>query len=123
MLKKVQSHHRMMMSFSWALLDAFRRPTALFLMFLSGTISVLGTAAFYFLESGVNRMVGGVLDCFYFCMSTMTGVGYGDIAPVTPGGKLLSIGLMLVGTALYVCFVGTVAAALTEFEISTRNDK
>lgn len=120
MLRKVQNHHRLMLSFTRALVGAFQRPTAIFLVFLSATISIFGTFGFYTLENGVNQNLHGLLDAFYFCMSTMTGVGYGDIAPVTAAGKLLSIGLMLVGTALYVSFVATVAAALMDFESTSK---
>ena len=41
---------------------------------------------------------------FYFTVATLSTVGYGDITPLTPGGHLLAIVLMLggVGVALYL---------------------
>ncbi len=50
-----------------------------------------------------------LLDAFYFVVVTISTVGFGDIHPVTPAGKLLTIGIILVGVG---CFVGLAASAL-----------
>jgi len=49
------------------------------------------------------------LDAFYFVVVTISTVGFGDIHPVTPAGKLLTIGIILFGVG---CFVGLVASLL-----------
>jgi hypothetical protein len=49
------------------------------------------------------------LDAFYFVVVTISTVGFGDIHPVTAAGKLLTIGIILVGVG---CFVGLAASAL-----------
>ncbi len=41
-----------------------------------------------------NRPVG---DGIYWAVVTMTTVGYGDITPKTPKGKVLTVCVMLVG--------------------------
>jgi voltage-gated potassium channel len=46
------------------------------------------------------------LDAFYFIVSTISTVGFGDLHPVTPEGKILVIFIILVGVG---CFVGVVA--------------
>jgi voltage-gated potassium channel len=45
-----------------------------------------------------------VIDALYFTVVTLTTVGYGDIVPVTVGGRLFTIAIILsgVGTALYL---------------------
>jgi hypothetical protein len=50
-----------------------------------------------------------LLDAFYFVVVTISTVGFGDIHPVTPAGKLLTIGIILVGVG---CFVGLAASTL-----------
>lgn len=45
-------------------------------------------------------------ESVYFTTSTVTTVGYGDIVPMTPGGKQFTVILILVG-------VGTVLYALS----------
>jgi voltage-gated potassium channel len=46
------------------------------------------------------------LDAFYFIVSTISTVGFGDLHPVTPEGKILVIFIILTGVG---CFVGVVA--------------
>ena len=75
------------------------------------------TFIFYLLEKAHNVKIGGLIDALYFCVSMMTGVGASEISPVTSLGELFGMGLMLLGTALYVCFVATVADALMDFEM------
>ncbi|MCX6688136.1 MAG: potassium channel family protein [Methanoregula sp.] len=49
------------------------------------------------------------LDSFYFIIVTIATVGYGDIHPITPAGKILAILIILTGVG---CFVGVVANAI-----------
>jgi len=49
------------------------------------------------------------LDALYFVVVTIATVGFGDIYPETAIGKLLTIGIILVGVG---CFVGLAATAL-----------
>jgi voltage-gated potassium channel len=56
------------------------------------------------------------LDAFYFIIVTIATVGYGDIHPLTPLGKVLVIVIILAGVG---CFVGVVANAI-EYMIEKR---
>lgn len=49
------------------------------------------------------------LDAVYFVVVTISTVGFGDIAPVTPTGKVLTMGVILVGVG---CFVGLAASTI-----------
>lgn len=42
------------------------------------------------------------IDALYFTMATLTTTGFGDITLVTPGGKMFSVFIMVVGVALFV---------------------
>ena len=42
------------------------------------------------------------VDALYFTVATLTTTGFGDITLNTPGGKLLSVFIMVVGVALFV---------------------
>lgn len=44
------------------------------------------------------------LDAFYFCTITLTTVGYGDITPHTPEGKLFTIFYVLIGIGVIATF-------------------
>jgi hypothetical protein len=57
-----------------------------------------------------------LLDALYFIIVTIATVGYGDLHPLTPLGKILVIGIILAGVG---CFVGVVANAI-EYMIDMR---
>jgi hypothetical protein len=56
------------------------------------------------------------LDAFYFLIVTISTVGYGDIHPVTPLGKVLVVVIIIAGVG---CFLGVVANAI-EYMIEKR---
>lgn len=60
-------------------------------------IFLSGTAGFYFLE-GLS-----LIDSLYMTTVTLSTVGFGDIVPMTPGGKLFTVLLIIfgVGTMFY----------------------
>ncbi|HBB56186.1 MAG TPA: ion transporter [Hyphomonadaceae bacterium] len=66
--------------------------TALFLM----------TGLVYATQVKINPAVGNYLDAFYFTVTTITTTGFGDITLKGSWGRLLSIGIMLVGVTLFV---------------------
>lgn len=59
------------------------------------------------------------LDALYFLIVTVSTVGYGDIHPVTSGGKILVMIIILTGVG---CFVGVVANAI-EYMVDERERK
>jgi hypothetical protein len=77
------------------------------------SVLLIGTFGFMFLEQL------SLLDAIYFTIVTMGTVGYGDIAPHTPAGKLLDIFLVVAGVGT---FIGVVANA-TELFIQRRDQK
>lgn len=60
---------------------------------------VFGAVAYRFIE-GL-----GWLDAFYFSMSVMTTLGFGDIVPLTPLGKLVAIFLGFSGVTVVLGFI------------------
>jgi hypothetical protein len=59
------------------------------------------------------------LDAFYFIISTISTVGFGDLHPSTSAGKILVIFIILTGVG---CFVGVVANSI-EYLIEERERK
>lgn len=72
---------------------------------------LIGTVGFRYFENL------SLLDSLYVSAQTVTTVGYGDLTPITRGGRIFSIVLMLtgVGTVLYALTV--LAQAVVQSEI------
>ena len=66
------------------------------------------------MEAGHNENVKSLWDSFWWTIVTITTVGYGDIYPVTTGGRILAIFLMLGGIATFSAATATIAAHLIE---------
>jgi voltage-gated potassium channel len=69
-------------------------------------IAISGLAALIFLGALGYMLIEGVsvIDAFYMAVSIIATVGSGDIKPLSPAGRLFSIGLIIsgVGTAFYL---------------------
>jgi voltage-gated potassium channel len=61
-----------------------------------------------------------VLDSFYFSAIPLATVGYGDLVPTTPGGKLFTVFYVFAGVGIILAFVQTVARASVARRDNTR---
>ena len=59
-----------------------------------------------------------LLDSFYFSAITLATVGYGDLVPSTPGGKLFTVFYVFAGVGIILTFVQAVAQA----SVARRNE-
>lgn len=105
-----------MWSNSRNLLRSFVRPSFIYLFFATMSLILLFSSLFYWFEIGENSKLQSGLDALYFSVATLTSVGFGDIAPVTQKGKILTIIMMLVGSAIYVSFTAVVATTILELD-------
>ena len=73
------------------------------------------TTAIYFLERGAQPgKFGSISDSAWWALSTLTTVGYGDIVPVTPLGKLLGGVVMLLGVGMIALPVAIIATGFSQ---------
>jgi voltage-gated potassium channel len=71
----------------------------------------VGAAGFMYFE-GLNS-----LDAVYFATETVTTVGYGDLAPKTPAGRIFAIFFLLFGVGSVLYALTALAQAIVQAEI------
>jgi len=55
-----------------------------------------------------------IFDCLWWAVVTLTTVGYGDIYPITVGGRAFTFVILMIGLGLIAVPTGIVASALSE---------
>ena len=68
----------------------------------------------YYIEKSVNPKFESFLDSLWWAFSTMTTIGYGDIVPTSPLGKIIGILLMLIGVAFFSICTALFARAILD---------
>ncbi|KAG9443488.1 hypothetical protein H6P81_014828 [Aristolochia fimbriata] len=75
----------------------------------------LGTLCFFMVRKQVSgHKTNGVIDAIYFCIVTMTTVGYGDLVPNSVATKLLACAFVFSGVALVGMILSKAADYLVE---------
>jgi voltage-gated potassium channel len=82
---------------------------------LSGVLLYLSSVGIYYFEHAAQPEVfTSVLHSLWWSLITLTTVGYGDMYPITAGGKLFTFAVLLVGLGIISIPAGLIASALSE---------
>ena len=86
-------------------------------LFIIATAFLLYVSAvgIYYFENAVQpEKFKSILDGLWWATATLTTVGYGDVYPVTVGGKIFTFIILIIGIGIVAVPTGLVASALTE---------
>ena len=95
---------------------AFRQIREELIIFGAVTALVVYLSAvgiYYFEREAQPELFSSVPESLWWAISTLTTVGYGDVYPITTGGRLFTGLVLLVGIGLVAIPSGLLAAALT----------
>ena len=81
------------------------------LVFLLSSLGVL------FFEYGANQGFASMWDAVWWTLVTAATVGYGDKVPLTTGGRLVAVLVMLLGIGLLGMITGRIASWLVAWKI------
>lgn len=105
------------------LLEALKTSKAKILVFLMAVMVlciVLGTIMY--LVEGAENGFTSIPRSVYWCIVTLTTVGFGDIAPSTPLGQLIASIVMIIGYGIIAVPTGIVSAEYTQ-HMNEQEDK
>jgi voltage-gated potassium channel len=108
-----------------ALLDSLRAEAgslaaAFFLMFV---LFVLASSGIYLLENKVQPDdFGSIPAAMWWAMTTLTTVGYGDVIPVTPWGKMFGGCITIIGVGMVALPAGIIASGFSDHLQRRRTD-
>ena len=81
-------------------------------LFMAAFLILFSSACMYYLEHEAQpEAFPNILSTLWWAVSTLTTVGYGDIYPVTAGGKLFASIVAMVGIGLVAIPTGLMSAA------------
>ena len=86
-----------------------------FRLIIAGTgVYALLLSALLWAESALpDALINTPAKALWYSLVTLTTVGYGDLYPLTPGGRLISAIFLLMSTGLLALLVGVVISAVT----------
>ncbi|MGQ9695670.1 MAG: potassium channel family protein [Thermodesulfobacteriota bacterium] len=88
-----------------------------YILGITSLIVVVGSSLFYFLENKTNKGINNIGDALYWAIISMTTTGYGDITPLTTGGKIMAAVVVFSGLILLSVATATIASVLVEKKI------
>jgi voltage-gated potassium channel len=87
---------------------------------LLGTMLICASAMHYAEHEAQPDKLGTIPDAMYWAIVTLTTVGYGDVAPITPLGRVVASVTAVMGIVMLALPVGIVASAFQQ-EIHQRD--
>jgi len=95
---------------------AFREIKVDLILFTAITLLLLYLASigiYHFEHEAQPEVFKSIFDAMWWSVATLTTVGYGDIYPITMGGKLFTFVILMLGLGAVAVPTGLVATALT----------
>ncbi|SRR6056297_475076 len=110
---KLMRYNRALAHFS----RAINRAKEEILLFLFVTLILIYFSAvgiYYFENAAQPEHFSSIFDSLWWAIITLTTVGYGDVYPITVGGKVFTFFILMIGLGIVAIPTGIISSALTK---------
>jgi voltage-gated potassium channel len=83
-------------------------------------VFIAGIMLYVFEGDGDNPNISNLFDAFYWALVTISTVGYGDISPVTPEGRVVSMLIIMTGVGLIAFMTSIIVSSFSERLVELR---
>ncbi|MYF36710.1 MAG: ion transporter [Synechococcus sp. SB0678_bin_12] len=81
----------------------------------TSAVIFISSVLMYFFEGDVQKdQFGSISRCLWWSLITVTTIGYGDVYPVTPAGKLVASITALLGIAVIAVPIGIISSSFSQ---------
>lgn len=97
--------------------NAFTKIKEELIIFLIATgflLFIASVGIYHFENTAQPEQFKSVFHCLWWAVATLSTVGYGDIYPITVGGKIFTSIIIIIGIGIIAVPTGLLASALTE---------
>ena len=110
---KIARYNRALARFGKAM--SYAKEEAMIFLFATVILLYLSAVGIYYFEGETQpEHFGSIVHSFWWSLATLTTVGYGDVYPVTVGGKLFTFFILMCGLCIVAVPAGIVAAHLSK---------
>lgn len=83
----------------------------------------LAAVGIYYCENDIQPIkFSSIIDSLWWAVATLTTVGYGDVYPITAGGKLFTFFVLMIGLGIVSIPAGIIASAVSKAREIEDND-
>jgi len=86
-------------------------------------VFIAGIMLYVFEGDGDNPNITNLFDAFYWALVTISTVGYGDISPVTPEGRVVSMLIIMTGVGLIAFMTSIIVSSFSERLVELREHR
>jgi voltage-gated potassium channel len=112
-LLKLVRYNRAMRHFARAMIMAKEQ----IILFMGVTLVLIYFAAigiYYFENEAQPEHFSSIFDSLWWSIITLTTVGYGDVYPITVGGRVFTFFILLIGLGIVAIPTGIISSSLTK---------
>lgn len=119
---KIFRYSKAIQRFKNAFLDV-KEELILFLVATGFLLFIAAVGIYYFENPAQPEQFKSIFHCLWWAVATLTTVGYGDIYPITAGGKIFTSFIVIIGLGIIVVPTGLLASALTKTIKEDKQDR